>query len=355
MSWLKLSGSDDRFAIEMNVSTTSPNSVVVLSSSDNRADINSRTISCVVPVYNSELTLPTLVEKLCQALPKLAAQWEIILINDGSTDQSWHVICNLAKKHANLRGINLMRNYGQHNALLCGIRACSYQITVTLDDDLQNPIDEMEKLILKIDEGSDLVYGTSENRKNGWSRNLFSQLVRLCWQKVLGAKALSHISSYRAFRTDIRNEFEAFSNPSVAIDVLLAWSTEKVCHVSVRHDPRLLGASNYDLPRLLNLASTMTTGFSPAPLRFAIGCGIALVLLGLGYLIYIFIGFGLHGGFTLGISFLSGLVIIFAGVHLITLGIIGEYVACIYQTMLGRLPYKVKSITATAETAAQGQ
>jgi glycosyltransferase involved in cell wall biosynthesis len=252
--------------IQMNASSISPDgSITILESTLSLdAKATARTISCVVPVYNSELTLATLVDKLSQSLPNLAAQWEIILVNDGSTDQSWRVICDLAQKYPELRGINLMRNYGQHNALLCGIRACSYGITVTLDDDLQNPIDEMEKLILKIDEGWDIVYGTSENRNHDWFRNLFSRLARLLWQKSLGINAM-RLSSYRAFRTDIRQAFKDFINPSVAIDVLLLRSTQNVSHVFVRHDPRLVGKSNYNLRRLIDLASVITTGQSITP------------------------------------------------------------------------------------------
>ncbi len=252
--------------IQMHTSSVSPNCSITVSESPASADAKaiSRRISCVVPVYNSELTLATLVDKLSQSLPNIATDWEIILVNDGSTDHSWTVICDLARQYANIRGINLMRNYGQHNALLCGIRACSYEITVTLDDDLQNPIDEMDKLILKMDEGWDVVYGTSENRNHSWFRNLFSRLARLLWQRSLGINAM-RISPYRAFRTNIRQAFKDFINPAVAIDVLLLRGTQNVSHVSVRHDPRLMGKSNYNLRRLIDLAFVITTGQSITP------------------------------------------------------------------------------------------
>jgi len=307
------------------------------------AKSSQRSISCVVPVYNSQSTLPILVPQLAQELSRLATHWEIILVNDGSSDQSWEIICQLAQQHPQLRGINLMRNYGQHNALLCGIRACTYDITVTLDDDLQNPAEEMEKLILKLEEGFDVVYGTEENRQRGWLRNTLSYLVRFFWQKLMGTSNAEYISSYRAFRTDIRQAFEDFVNPSVAIDILLTWGAEKFSHVDVRHYPRQVGTSNYSLGRLMDLASTMTTGLSTAPLRLASLNGILIVGFGVASLAYVLISYIVRGGSIPGFPFLSCLIIIFAGAQLIALGIIGEYIARIYLRMLDRPPYKVRS------------
>jgi undecaprenyl-phosphate 4-deoxy-4-formamido-L-arabinose transferase len=304
-----------------------------------------RSISCVVPVYNSESTLPTVVRKLEETLTDLADRWEIILVNDGSSDKSWETISRLAENCANLRGISLMRNYGQHNALLCGIRACSYDITITLDDDLQNPIEEMEKLILKLEEGWDVVYGTAERRQQRWARNMASWLTRLLWKHAMGAEAAMHMSSYRAFRTEIRSAFEDFANPSVAIDVLLTWGACRFAYVTVRHEPRRVGSSNYDLHRLIELTSTMATGLSTAPLRLATWNGIVVIIFGVISLAYVVISYVVRGGSIPGFPFLSSLIIIFAGAQLAALGIIGEYIAKIYLRMLDRPVYKVKSRT----------
>ncbi|PWT99208.1 MAG: glycosyltransferase [Candidatus Melainabacteria bacterium] len=302
-----------------------------------------RCVSCVVPVFNSQTTLAILVAQLNRELSSLARRWEIILVNDGSSDMSWEIICQLAQQYPELRGINLMRNYGQHNALLCGIRACSYEITVTLDDDLQNPADEMEKLILKLEEGFDVVYGTEEKRQRGWLRNTASYSVRFLWQKLTGADDSKYISSYRAFRTHIRGAFEDFVNPSVAVDILLTWGAEKFSHVNVRHLPRDVGASHYSIGRLLDLASTMTTGLTTAPLRLASLNGIVIIGFGVAALAYVLISYIVRGGSIPGFPFLACLIIIFAGAQLIALGIIGEYVARIYLRMLDRPPYKVRS------------
>lgn len=117
-------------------------------------------ISVVVPVYNSEATLETLSDRISKVLKNHSSKFELILINDGSNDRSWEIISKLANKYSWIHGINLMRNYGQHNALLCGVRASKYELIITMDDDLQNPPEEIPHLINKIKEGYDVVYGT---------------------------------------------------------------------------------------------------------------------------------------------------------------------------------------------------
>ena len=119
-----------------------------------------RECSVVVPVYNSQASLPALIERLAGVLPTVADRFEVILVNDGSRDESWDGICQAARKHAWVRGINLMRNYGQHNALLAGIRAARFAVVVTMDDDLQHPPEEIPRLLETLGQGHDLVYGT---------------------------------------------------------------------------------------------------------------------------------------------------------------------------------------------------
>lgn len=133
-------------------------------------------ISVIIPVYNSEQTLTALMQRLQPVLEAQTTEYELVLVNDGSSDQSWDVICELSVEHSWLRGINLMRNYGQHNALLCGIRSARYEIIVTMDDDLQNPPEEIPKLLEKLDEGYDVVYGTPQKEQHGFWRDMASQV-----------------------------------------------------------------------------------------------------------------------------------------------------------------------------------
>ena len=152
-------------------------------------------LSVVVPVYNSEATLPLLVKRLHPVLTALTAEYELVLVNDGSRDKSWEVVQQLAGEHAWVRGINLMRNYGQHNALLCGIRSVRHAITVTMDDDLQHPPEEIPQMIEELERGFDVVYGAPEGQQHGLLRNLASELTKLALKKSMGAATARHVSA----------------------------------------------------------------------------------------------------------------------------------------------------------------
>ena len=135
-------------------------------------------VSVVIPVYNSSTVLSALVDRLKPVLASHFDTYELILVNDGSSDESWQVIRTLVTKHSWIRGINLMRNYGQHNALLCGIRAVRHEIIVTMDDDLQHPPEEIPKLLQKLNEGYDVVYGTPKQEQHGFLLDIASQLTK---------------------------------------------------------------------------------------------------------------------------------------------------------------------------------
>jgi undecaprenyl-phosphate 4-deoxy-4-formamido-L-arabinose transferase len=164
-----------------------------------KSETGLRTISVVVPVYNSSVVLPLLVKELEGVLPKCSVDFELILVNDASPDQSWQIITKLARERAWIHGINLMRNVGQHNAVLCGIRAAKYEIVTTMDDDLQNPPDEIPRLLAKLKEGFDVVYGTPEQEQHGIFRDLASKITKLVLQNAMGAEIARKISPFRVF------------------------------------------------------------------------------------------------------------------------------------------------------------
>ena len=158
-----------------------------------------RFISVVVPVYNSELILPELVKRLEPALTSLSVRFEVVFINDGSRDQSWKVIQELSRSFPWVRGINLMRNYGQHNALLCGIRAARFDIIVTMDDDLQHPPEELPKLLARMDEGLDVVYGFPEHQQHCLLRDAASGLTKIALQSAMGTETARGVSASGRF------------------------------------------------------------------------------------------------------------------------------------------------------------
>lgn len=299
-------------------------------------------ISVVVPVYNSQNTLKSLVQGLTPVLNECADNYEIILVNDGSPDNSWEVIEQLARDNTRVRGIRLMRNYGQHNALLCGIRSANFDITVTLDDDLQNPPEEMPKLLAKLGEGFDVVYGKPRKQKHSLMRALASRMTKVVLQGMMGAEAASSISPYRAFRTDLRKAFQNYSGPSANLDVLLTWGTRKFAAVEIRQDERISGESNYTLMKLITHALNMTTGFSSAPLQFASLNGFLFMFFGVGILIYIGVRYLLWGSVVPGFPFLASVIAIFAGAQLLSLGIMGEYLARIHGKTLEYPSYVVR-------------
>lgn len=300
-------------------------------------------ISVVIPVYNSEATLEPLVERLNHVLREHSSEYEVILVNDGSRDLSWEVIGEVVTRYPFARGINLMRNYGQHNALLCGIRSAKYEVIVTIDDDLQHPPEEIPKLLGKIYEGYDVVYGPPQKERHGFWRDLASQVTKLSLQTAMGAENARSVSAFRACRTKLRDAFANYQSPFVSIDVLLTWGTTRFASVPVRHEPRQAGTSNYTFRKLALHALNMMTGFSTLPLRLASFVGFAFTLFGLGILCYVIVRFLLQGSPVPGFPFLASIIAIFSGAQLFSLGIIGEYLARMHYRAMERPTYAISS------------
>ena len=237
-------------------------------------------LSVVVPVYRSETILPELVERLQAVLNRIASAYELILVNDSSPDGSWDVICQLAERYPWIHPINLMRNYGQHSALLCGIRAAQYDVIVTLDNDLQHPPEEIPKLLAVLAQGFDVVYGTPEREEHGVLRDLASLATKMALQNAMGATIARQVSAFRAFRTEVAAAFSHYEGSFVSIDVLLTWGTNRFAAVKVAHEPRKQGTSGYTFFKLITHAMNMMTGFTTLPLQIASLVGFAFTFFG---------------------------------------------------------------------------
>jgi glycosyltransferase involved in cell wall biosynthesis len=298
-------------------------------------------LSIVVPVYNSEQSLPLLVERIESALRDRYSPMEVILVNDCSRDRSWPTIQRLKERYPWVRGINLMRNFGQHNALLCGIRAARYPLIVTMDDDLQNPPEEIPKLVSKIEEGFDVVYGTPRRESHGWLRDAASIITKIALQHAMGAETAREVSAFRCFRTAIRDAFRDYRSAYVSIDVLLTWGTRRFASVRVRNDRRMFGNSNYTVGKLVVHAINMMTGFSTLPLQAASVLGFCFMLFGLAVLAYVVGRFFIQGAVVPGFAFLASIIAIFSGTQLFALGVIGEYLARMHVRSMGRPCYVV--------------
>jgi glycosyltransferase involved in cell wall biosynthesis len=298
-------------------------------------------ISVVVPVYNSEGTLGELVTRLEGTLGGAVPKLEIILVNDGSRDRSWDVICQLAQEHDTVHGVNLMRNYGQHNALLCGIRLAENDVVVTIDDDLQHPPEEIPKLLDRLREGYDVVYGTPHEEKHGVWRNLASIVTKRAMARAMGIGTIRDISAFRAFKTELRSAFASCQSPNLVLDVLLSWGTTRFASVKVTHLPRTVGRSNYTFVRLIDQAMFVLTGYSTGPLRVATLLGFTFALFGLAVLGYVIGRYLIEGTSVPGFAFLASTIAIFSGVQLFAIGIIGEYLGRMFNRSMERPTYVV--------------
>ncbi|MDQ7027802.1 MAG: glycosyltransferase family 2 protein [Anaerolineae bacterium] len=312
-------------------------------------------ISIVIPVYKGAKTISGVIADLADELPHLTASYEAILVEDDGGDDSWQVIRQLSEKYAWVQGIKLMRNAGQHNALLCGIRAAHYDLIVTMDDDGQHPASEISKLLQKLDEGYDVVYGTPESKQHNMGRNAASFVIRFALSSTMGVEASRYASAFRVFRTYLRDAFAAYSSPYVSIDVLLTWGTQRFSHVFVEHKERKIGTSTYTLSKLVNLAVTMLTGFSVLPLRLASYVGFGLTIFGIILFIYVIPIRLLLLGYTgvPGFTFLASMITIFSGAQMFTIGIIGEYLARMHLRLMEKPPYVVHQ--KTGETVSQAE
>ncbi len=302
-------------------------------------------LSVVVPVYNSRAILPDLLARLEPVLREHAGRFEVILVDDHSPDGSWEVVQELAADRPWLRGVHLMRNYGQHNALLCGIRAARHGVVVTMDDDLQHPPEELPRLLAVLEQGADVVYGAPQEEQHGFFRDLASQVTKLALQRAMGAETARNISAFRVFRLHLRDAFANYQSQFVSIDVLLTWGTTRFAVLRVRHDPRAEGVSNYTFRKLVIHALNMMTGFSVAPLQIASVTGFAFTLFGFLILLYVIGRYVLQGTTVPGFPFLASVIAIFSGAQLFALGIIGEYLARMHFRMMERPPYAVLTTT----------
>jgi len=299
-------------------------------------------VSVVVPCYRSATMLPELVERLDEVMTGCAGAHEVLLVVDGSPDDTWPVASTLAMKYDTVHAVELARNYGQHNALLAGIRAARYGVVVTLDDDLQHPPEEIPRLLAALDEDVDLVYGTAIDEEHGAVRSLASRLVKAAMSGHLGVRDARSIGAFRAFRTFLRDSFDQVHGPHVSVDVALSWGTTRIRAVSVHMNRRADGESGYTVRKLIQHATNMILGYSVIPLRLVTYLGLAVGLGGFvlfGHVLWqYFSGATSVAGFTT----VTAMLALFSGAQMMGIGVLGEYVGRIHAGGMGRPAYVVR-------------
>ena len=297
-------------------------------------------VSLVCPVYCSAQTLRILVDEVCTCLNG-AYKFEILLIDDRSTDSSWLEILQISKENSAVRGIRLGRNVGQHGALLAGIRSARFDKIVTIDDDLQNPPSEVIKLVQALDSNGGVVYGVSTDVKQKLWRKASSIGAKQLFKKFLGFDSAVKISSFRAFETNLRNAFSGEIGPSVSIDSLLTWSTSTFCSIDVQHHPRLQGKSHYSFRKLVRFMIDTATGYSVVPLRLATTLGSIVTILGFVMFLWVTLRPLLTGVSVPGFPLLAASLAIFSGTQLLVLGILGEYIGKMHFRVMNKPSYVI--------------
>ena len=301
-------------------------------------------VSVVVPVFNEEQTLEPLSRRLLGVLSKTGYDYEVLLVDDGSSDASRERIEEICSSNPNFVGILLNRNYGQHPAVIAGLSHSRGDVVVTLDADLQNPPEEIPKLLVKVQEGHDVVGTVRRGRKDDSFRRSASSLVNYLIRKVTGVMMRDYGCMLRAYRRDVVDALLACKEHSTFVPVLANSFAGKSCDVEVEHCERSVGESRYNLWRLINLQFDLLTSMTTFPLRllsvlgaFASFLGVSLGLLLLSMRLYYGPEWSVDGVFTL-----FALLFVFLGAQFLGLGLLGEYIGRIYSDVRARPRYFVQ-------------
>lgn len=302
-------------------------------------------LSFVIPCYNSEKTIENVVSEIQKKMSEMNREdYEIILVNDCSPDNTFEVIRKLCEKNKKIIGINHSKNFGQHAALMAGFHFVTGDIVICLDDDGQTPANEVDKLLEKIDAGYDVVYAEYEHKQHSGFRNWGSHVNKVMTEVMLGKPKELYISSYFAARRYIIDEMLQYKGAYPYVIGLVLRTTRNICNVPVSHRERMEGKSGYTLRKLIGLWMNGFTSFSILPLRIASYGGSMIALIGFIYAIYIVIRKLVNPTKILGWSSIISVMLILGGLILIVLGLIGEYVGRIFISINSSPQYVIKTI-----------
>ena len=299
-------------------------------------------ISFVIPCYRSEKTLPDVVDEIKTTMATIGHEFEIILVNDCSPDKTFEVIKKLASENDNILGIDLAKNFGQHCALMAGMRHTSGEVVVCLDDDGQTPADEVGKLLDKLDEGYDVCYASYGKKQHSGFRNFGSKVNELMTRIMLGKPKELKVSSYFAAKRFIVDDMLRYEQSYAYVIGLVLRATKNVANVEVNHRARSVGESGYTLAKLFSLWFNGFTAFSIKPLRIATGIGCFCACSGFLYGIYTIIKKLVLVDVQAGFSALMSVLVFIGGMIMLMLGLIGEYIGRIYICMNNSPQYVIR-------------
>lgn len=300
-------------------------------------------VSFVIPCYRSEKTLEHVVAEIREKMKTLAEYgYEVILVNDCSPDGTLGVVRRLCGEDDRIKGISFARNFGQHSALMAGLRQSTGDYVVCLDDDGQTPADEVDKLLSKLDEGYDAVYAQYEHKQHSAFRNLGSKVNELMTRMMLDKPKELYVSSYFAVRRFVVEDMIRYENSYPYVIGLVLRATKNITNVTVQHREREEGSSGYTLKKLFSLWFNGFTAFSVKPLRIATAVGVFSACAGFLYGIYTIVKRLINPAVPMGFSALMAALVFFGGMIMIMLGLIGEYIGRIYISMNNSPQYVIR-------------
>lgn len=303
-------------------------------------------ISFVIPCYRSAKTIGGVVAEIQDTMASMPEYvYDIFLVNDCSPDDTYEVIRALCRQNGNITGISLAKNFGQHAALMAGLRRSDGDIVVCLDDDGQTPADEVGKLLAGIENGSDVVYASYENKRHNAFRNFGTWMNDIMTRVMLGKPRELHLTSYFAAKRFVVDSMLEYENSYPYIIGLVLRATRNITNVPVSHRSREIGTSGYTMKKLLGLWFNGFTAFSILPLRIATVIGVTFAGAGFLYGIYTIVKKLVNPGVPLGFSSLMAAVVFIGGMLMIMLGLIGEYIGRIYISINNSPQYVIREET----------
>jgi polyisoprenyl-phosphate glycosyltransferase len=293
----------------------------------------SKELTIIIPVYNSAENLENFIKNLILSISKNYKNFEIIMVDDFSRDNSWIVIEKLCSIHQNIKGIQLRKNSGQHNAIFSGLQHSEGEIIVTMDDDGQNLPDAVQKLIDNVKKGSDVCYANYKIKKHNFFRRFGSYINNLVASFLFNKPFNLILTSFRCFNKDIKDEILKNKSSHIYLDGLIFSVTGNVSQVDVDHKEREFGVSNYTVLKLLELWLKMATGFSVLPLRLASIFGIIFSITSFAITIWLVFFRSMSSEIPIGWTSLMVIIIFLGGIQLLAIGLIGEYLGRAYLTI----------------------
>ena len=311
-------------------------------------------ISYVIPCYRSEKTIESVITEIEETMSFLQNYtYEIVLVNDGSLDNTWGKICEIVKNHKEVRGFNFAKNFGQHAALMAGLNNVTGDIIICLDDDGQTPANEATKLIRAIEDGADAVYAKYDSKKHSAFRNFGTAMNEWMTEVMLGKPKKLYVSSYFAVRRFVVDEMIKYKGSYPYVIGLVLRTTKNIVNVDVNHRSREIGTSGYNFAKLLGLWVNGFTAFSIKPLRIATVMGCVFAFIGFIYGIYTIIKRFVLPDIPAGFSALMAAIIFFGGMTMLMLGMAGEYIGRTYISINENPQYVVRESVGNSDNSSE--